>query len=235
MSSIAPLARAEDCALWAVDLDAPDALQWKALLSHDERRRAAAFVFEKGRLRYTAAHGALRHLLASHTGIAAEAQVFSTGEFGKPALRGRPDIAFSLSHSESTALVAIGSVALGVDLEVLRPIDNMQALAEAHFTAAEQRWLARSGAASQSRVFLTCWTRKEACLKAIGTGLSLDTRSFDVDMAHAAHGSAQVDAGASGLLSVSSFAIGMHAVAAIARVRSDDASRRGDRHAELCA
>ncbi len=229
------MARAEDCAIWRVDLDAPDALRWQTLLSDPERSRAAAFVFAKDRLRYTAAHGALRHLLASHAGIEVEAQVFSTGEFGKPALRDRPDIAFSLSHSQSTALVAIGSVALGVDLEVLRPLDDMHALAQVHFTAAEQRWLASSDPASQLRVFLTCWTRKEACLKALGTGLSLDTRSVDVDMARAANGSARVDAGAFGLLSVSSFAVGTGAVGAIARVQPRGPLHRGDRQAELCA
>lgn len=224
---ITPIGEVEHCALWRVALDAPDALQWQSLLSDAERARAARFVFERDRLRYRAAHGALRHLL----GIGGLG--FAEGEFGKPFLRERPGVAFNLSHSQSVALVAIGKGEIGVDVELLRPMEDMPALAAAHFSAAEQRALADTTPDRQSRVFLEIWTRKEACVKALGAGLSIDTRSFHVGPAGAP---IRVDAGTRGALALSSFDIGPDAIASIARVLDIPAAPegRGQRAEEAC-
>ena len=234
MGGITSIGRTEDCALWRVDLDAPDALQWQSLLSDAERARAARFVFERDRLRYRAAHGALHHLLECHAGAGIAARGFAEGEFGKPFLRERPDVAFNLSHSQSVALVAIGVGAIGVDVELMRPMEDMPALAAAHFTAAEQQALASAEPAQQSRVFLQIWTRKEACVKALGAGLSIDTRSIHVGAAGAPM---RVDAGSRGTLTLSSFDAGPDAIASVARVVTTHAvpEGQGQRAAEVCA
>ncbi|VTU14165.1 MULTISPECIES: 4'-phosphopantetheinyl transferase family protein [unclassified Variovorax] len=218
MNAITSIGCIEGCALWRVDLDAPDALPWQTLLSAGERARAARFVFERDRRRYLAAHGALRHLLGLRAGTDGQALQFAEGPFGKPFLRDRPGIAFNLSHSQAIGLVAIGEGAIGVDVEVLRPMDDMPALAAAHFTDAEQQALASAEAARQARVFLEIWTRKEGCLKALGAGLSIDTRTIHVGAAATAGASAPIDAGAHGALSASSFDLGAEAIACVARV-----------------
>jgi 4'-phosphopantetheinyl transferase len=56
------------------------------------------------------------------------------------------------------------------------------ALAADYFTAAEQRALASLPPERRDRAFLVGWTRKEACLKAVGTGLGIDTRSFEAGL-----------------------------------------------------
>ncbi|MBO9513590.1 MAG: 4'-phosphopantetheinyl transferase superfamily protein [Variovorax sp.] len=165
--------------VWRIDLDAAPADT--DCLSQAERDRAARFVFARDRERFVAAHVALRQVLAAHTAIEASRLEFVAGASGKPALVRPAGVPFNLSHSHSVALIAIGTGAadIGIDVEVLRPMPDAEAMAASYFTAAEQRALAAVPPALRDRAFLTCWTRKEACLKAVGLGLGVDTRSFE--------------------------------------------------------
>lgn len=232
IESLGPIAGAD---LWLVDLDAPEALSWRSTLSDAERERAARFVFPRDRSRYEAAHGALRHLLARSAGRSPDAVQLTSGAFGKPSMATHEGIEFNLSHSQDAALIAIGRAPLGVDIEVLRPLDDWRSLAAAHFTRAEQAVIASRPAEAQSIEFLRCWTRKEACLKALGLGLSLDTRAVDVRLDQPDSSSARVETREHGALAVRSLTIGMRAIASIAFVAPSATPTPSDRLAEVCA
>ncbi|WP_198087103.1 4'-phosphopantetheinyl transferase superfamily protein [Variovorax sp. E3] len=180
----ATLARAIDAPVCRyVDLDEFTDLLPAQVLSDEERARAGKFRFATDRQRFVAAHIALRQALAAHTGLRADTLSFATGSFGKPSLPGRPRTQFSLSHSQGLALIAIGGRGpLGADIEQLRPMPDAPALAARHFTPRENEALARLPARERDHAFLTCWTRKEACLKAIGVGLLVPPRSFEVGL-----------------------------------------------------
>ncbi|MES2246638.1 MAG: 4'-phosphopantetheinyl transferase superfamily protein [Pseudomonadota bacterium] len=151
------------------------------VLSAEECARAESLRFPVDRARFVAAHVALRQALCAYTGLAPDALTLATGAFGKPSLAGHPRTQFSLSHSQGLALIAIGGRGpLGADVELLRPMSDAAALAAAHFTPHEQDALAALPAHDRDRAFLTCWTRKEACLKAIGVGLLVSPQSFEV-------------------------------------------------------
>jgi len=171
-----------DCRLWQVDLDDAPAPQMLGSISPGEQARAQRFVFERDRRRFLAAHAALREVLAHERGIDAGALRFCEGLHGKPSLQDMPDLHFNLSHSQAVGLIAVADAAeVGIDVEVLRPMPDALALAEAHFSENERRALqAMTPGAERDMAFFRGWTRKEACLKAIGAGLSLDTRSFEV-------------------------------------------------------
>ena len=188
-------------ALWRIDLDQHVPAAAHARLSAEELARAARFVFPQDRHRYIAAHAALRQLLALHlTGAdeaagesrcASEPLTLVAGRFGKPALATPGRLHFNLSHSHGVALVALSAdCEVGVDIERLRPMTDATAMAAAYFTPAEQAALAACGAesgdAARDRAFFTCWTRKEACLKALGIGLYLATHGFEVGVEPAA-------------------------------------------------
>jgi 4'-phosphopantetheinyl transferase len=167
--------------LWRVDLGhAPDDAV-VATLSAAERARAARFVFERDRRRYLAAHVALRGLLAEASGIAAFELVFNEGPFGKPRLPDPAAPSFNLSHSGDVALIGIGppGVDIGVDIEVRRTMSDALELAERHFAPAEIEALRATPPDQRDHAFLCGWTRKEACLKAIGSGLSIAPHTFD--------------------------------------------------------
>jgi 4'-phosphopantetheinyl transferase len=93
---------------WVVDLTGHDQVECAhAILSQDERARAARFHFAVDRNRFILARGALRQILASHEGVHPAEITFCYSEFGKPRLRmTHGDLRFNLSHSSDRAFVA---------------------------------------------------------------------------------------------------------------------------------
>lgn len=206
------------CALWRVDLDLPVAATMAALLSPEERARADRFAFAQDRQRYIAAHAALRRIVGERVGVRGDQLRFVAGPFGKPALVGPgAGLHFNLSHSGGIALVALCAAGeIGVDVEVPRRLLDAQALAAAHFTDDEARALAALPADARAQAFLMCWTRKEACLKALGVGLQLDARSFEVGLAPVAQPVGIATADGPAQLMLHSFRVGAEAVGSLA-------------------
>ena len=170
--------------VWRARLDRAhgDVERLAALLSADERDRAARFKFERDRGRYVVGRGLLRTLLASYVGCSPASLEFEYGEFSKPRLAG-PGPAFNLSHSGPVALYAVCDQGeLGIDVEVEDADYSREAIAERFFSPAEVEVLRSLPRDQQPRAFLTCWTRKEAFIKARGDGLSLALDSFDVTL-----------------------------------------------------
>jgi 4'-phosphopantetheinyl transferase len=157
-------------------------------LSDEERARAARFVFERDRAHYTFHHAALRGVLARYAGVPPRDVPLITRESGKPALACGP-WRFNLSHSGPAALVAVaGGREVGVDIERLRPMPDALAIAGRFFAPAEFGALAARYGAEPEPAFFSCWTRKEAFIKATGEGLQRDLHSFEVPVDPAASG-----------------------------------------------
>jgi 4'-phosphopantetheinyl transferase len=175
--------------LWLVDLArAPVA---PALLSRAELARAARFVFDADRQKYLAAHCALAELLAARLAVPSGHLEFQLGPYDKPRLSPAYDCMFNMSHCDDRALIGIAcglphDAEIGVDIERLREVSDARALAAANFTAPEQLELAGYAAAVASRAFLRGWTRKEACLKAIGSGLTIHPATFNCGLGRGA-------------------------------------------------
>jgi 4'-phosphopantetheinyl transferase len=204
--------------LWLADLDgvSDDA---STPLDDVESTRAGRFVFDRDRHRYIAAHRLLRELLAMRNGIPAAAMAIAVGPHGKPHLVDRP-CAFNLSHSGGVVLIGIADNGeVGVDVEVLRPTPELDALVRSHFSAGERRAMESVAHGARDLAFLVGWTRKEACLKAVGVGLDIDPASIDAGIGVGARSlrieSAEVDA----TVVVQSLVWEGRAVCAVARTR----------------
>jgi 4'-phosphopantetheinyl transferase len=219
----------EGCQLWLADLDAPAAPQEFDCLSADELARAGRFTFARHRHRFMAGRAALRQLLARRIGQPAGALEFSYGPHGKPFLDGAFMPAFNMSHSDGIGLVALADEgsetppgAIGVDVEMLRAMSDAPALAAANFEPEECEALVRLQEPARSKAFLIGWTRKEACLKALGSGFSGPAR-LATGLAMEARSVTWQD-GATGTphhASVRSFELPGHlAVAALARLQA---------------
>lgn len=170
--------------MWAVQPSASRHVipQLRGILSPNEQVRATRFRFERDRLTYITGRGALRTLLGDYLDRPPATIPITTTPYDKPILAS-PDasLTFNVSHSGDLVLLAFADqVAVGVDVEPIRPIPDADDIVARFFSDAEvQTWRALPPA-QRDAAFLTCWTRKEAYIKARGEGLSHPLHLFDV-------------------------------------------------------
>ena len=166
---------------WHVHLDRSSAAaaSYFALLARDERERALRFRFERDRRRFVVARGVLRELAERYTGVDAHAVAFACSPLGKPALLNAP-FEISTSRSGAHGAYAFARVPVGIDIEVLRPVPDAEAITMQHFSPEERRAWCDSAPERRLEVFFRYWTRKEAYVKGLGVGLSLPLASFSV-------------------------------------------------------
>ncbi|TLQ47869.1 4'-phosphopantetheinyl transferase family protein [Streptomyces marianii] len=168
--------RSDRVGVWQIDLD--DVMQRsaapiRAALSPEERLRSALMPDPVLRSRFEAARGAARHILGQCLGRPPARLTWHTGRWGKPRIAGHEDtMRFNLSHSGGHALLAVtGPRDIGVDLERSQPSRDVVALSHRYFPAEESALVAETAEDRRPGVFLTLWTRKEACTKAAGTSM----------------------------------------------------------------
>jgi 4'-phosphopantetheinyl transferase len=153
---------------WAAPVAPADAPGLLALLDGHERDRIARFRRPADQARYLAAHALVRLALADAVGAPAAALVFDRtcrcgAQHGKPVLPGGPG--FSLTHAGDLVGVAVHAAGpVGLDVEQVRELTDLAAMA-AHACSPRET-------APDAQAFFTLWTRKEALLKAAGTGLA---------------------------------------------------------------
>lgn len=165
----------------------PDAVAAaEALLSVDERARAGRFAMDRDRRRYTVARACLRHLLSVRTGLPAKSIEFGYSEYGKPRMAthfGVPNVRFNVSHCDGVAVYAFThGLEVGIDIERVRTFDHQNELALRFLTPGENEALRALDLDQRSAAFFTCWTRKEALVKAMGAGLSIPLDAFEVSL-----------------------------------------------------
>jgi 4'-phosphopantetheinyl transferase len=175
-----------DVHVWAVRLEEPTDAGFSGILTWDETARAQRFHFEKDARQFRAARAALRMLLGRYTALTPQEIRFVLGPQGKPAVAfetSAQSIHFNVSHSGELALIAIALQPLGVDLEYKRQVIDFEQMVRRFLSKQEYTALSELRPELREQAFFSGWTRKEAFLKAIGTGLSTPLDSFDVTLA----------------------------------------------------
>lgn len=90
----------------------------------------------------------------------------------KPSIPGwRP---FNISHSGDLVVLASSSEPIGIDIEQLQQLDYLELAT--HFQLQEQAFIRE--AANTQQAFFELWVKKEAALKAIGTGITNGLKRF---------------------------------------------------------
>ena len=88
-----------------------------------------------------------------------------------------------LSHAGDVALYAVTrGRRVGVDVERVVPDVAGSTVPEHIFSPRDVATLRALPLDEQTAAFFRCWTRKEAYVKALGAGFSLDLTSFDVSL-----------------------------------------------------
>jgi 4'-phosphopantetheinyl transferase len=188
MPTLAP----EEVHIWSARQPSEPSPDLEEALSPEERDRACRFQFVDHRSAFAFAHGVLRDVLSQYLHRPPRDIRFRQNAFGKPSLDetddGR-DAEFNLSHAGR--LVVIGLCRgrrIGIDVEEIRPMDDISAIAESYFTSKEHAFIFRQHPKDRDRTFFRCWTRKEAYVKAVGKGLSIPLNSFDTQISGAQRG-----------------------------------------------
>ena len=179
--------------VWRADLEHVDE-QLQELLCEQERARAERLLGERHRLLWARSRGLLRTLLGRYLREDPRTLRIAVDASGKPALRasaecagggaqaaatglpgpaGAVDLSFNLAHSGALALYAFcAGEPVGIDVESERPSFDEVAIAARMLGAREAARLREiADGATRQREFLRAWTRYEAELKCLGTGI----------------------------------------------------------------
>ena len=179
----APELGADAVHIWRIDLSGPMAAR-ENVLSLEEQSRAAMMKHDGARSTFHQARTALRLILGAYAGLGpAQLPIVIDGR-GKPALDLPGAPFFNLSHTNALALVAVTRAApVGVDVENIRPAPRLDDLAARFFASGETASLRGLPDAQRLDAFYACWTRKEAFVKAEGSGIANALSNFEVSVA----------------------------------------------------
>lgn len=170
--------------LWVAILsEAPRGDALVSYLAQGELARARRLLRRPDRELFILAHAMLRDVLARYLSITPEAVMLSSGAQGKPRLAEphNSKLRFNLAHSGQAVLCGVArGREIGVDIEASVPREDLRSIAAHFFAPDECAALFARTASEQAELFYLLWTRKEAYVKARGTGLSFPLHEFSV-------------------------------------------------------
>jgi 4'-phosphopantetheinyl transferase len=161
-------------------------LAYLQLLSEPERARWKRFVAVDAQLQYLVSRALVRTTLSRYAPVPECAWEFETNRYGRPhvsqplAARG---ILFNLSNTTGLVVCAVAKDCdIGIDVENITRVLDIDALAPAVFAPAELADVRRSPPGDRRERFFSYWTLKEAYIKGRGMGLSLPLDAFWFDL-----------------------------------------------------
>ncbi len=171
--------------LWCVRVvpDPEPVARFEKLLEPEEVARGKAFRVERLRQNFVVIRGVLRVLLGRYLEDEPERIRLCSRSNGKPYVDHPRRIYFNVSHSDEIALLGFATDReIGVDVEKIRPKDDLFEVARRFFCPEELEDLMSVESSYRHQAFYACWTRKEAYLKATGDGLFTALDSFRVNL-----------------------------------------------------
>ena len=162
-----------------------------ATLSAAERERSGLFQFERDRKNFIARRALVRGILGHYLNLEPSCVALQTEERGKPRLASPEGDAsgrlhFNFSHSRNLGLLAVSrSSPVGVDVERIRPMPEMEETAANFCSVLENAQFHAAPPEQKLEVFFNIWTRKEAFLKATGEGIAGALAELDCSVAPA--------------------------------------------------
>ena len=146
-----------------------------SLLNIEEVNRANQFSFERDRQHFILGRGYLRFLLGQYLHMPGSDIAFVYQTHAKPmvsALQNSLDLQFNISHTHDFLVIVLSlQHEVGVDIELMRSNIDVLNMAQHSFSAEEYQAIAALPAQQQQELFFQLWTRKEAVLKCLGSGL----------------------------------------------------------------
>ena len=178
-----------------VDLTSHEAREQYAIdwLDKEELARWQRYLYDRPRREFALCRAALRYSLCRRLGCENKQLSIVAADHGKPYALVNSQlvpISFNVSHSGYHGLIAFtqGQQRLGVDVEARSRWRDFDGIAEMVFGPNERAEIASENGLAKAHLFFRFWTLKEALVKALGTGLSIDLTAFEIppDIRHGA-------------------------------------------------
>lgn len=149
-----------------------EALEW---MCAEEREKHRRFHFDRHRREFALSRFLLRGILGELTGCHPAKLSFCRHPDGKPHLSEGSAPSFNLTHTDDFVALITGPPGsrLGVDAE---PLDRAFDSNLLNHVFGEEERLRIAGAAEDEALPVSYWTAKEAYLKQIGSGLSIEPK-----------------------------------------------------------
>jgi 4'-phosphopantetheinyl transferase len=167
--------------VWRCGLRPPDDardLERRLPLDSAELERVARYRRPVDGLKFALGRSFMKRTLARYLGIPVASLALDADSNGKPHIAQGvwgSELSFNLSHSGELALLAVSQgLPLGIDLEHVHPIDRLERLIVRCMTREERHSLKSYADDELLDGFFRFWTRKEAFLKGLGSGLTRD-------------------------------------------------------------
>ncbi len=177
----------EDVHFWKADLPqaAGDLGYYKTIISPEESKRVCNLCIEERKNRYIITHGILNVITGIYLSVKPEEVVIRYNTNGVPFIDGiSQSFFFNLSCSKELALYCFSSRwKSGIDIEHQSGVKDIFRFSRRYFTRKENELLLKAESQELLVLFYRIWTRKEACLKAPGWGLTKPLNYLDVDPA----------------------------------------------------
>ncbi len=184
-----PIHEIDDIVVMHIDLSAHASREARAFswLDPEEQNRWRRYRHDRPRREFALCRAALRAVLCTRLGCDNDQLRFVPHDHGKPfaLVDGMAaPISFNVSHSGKHGLIAIARERrLGVDVEERVTRQDLDGIITTVFGADERAELASARGYQKLHLFFTLWTLKEALIKALGTGFSLDPSRFEIPLA----------------------------------------------------
>ncbi len=169
----------------------PDDILYRSLCSKvsvEKRDKIGKFLRREDALRCLFADLLARYMLMRNKGVKNEEISFCYSSYGKPFYNDHEHCHFNISHSGEWLVCVTDDEPVGIDVELIAPID--MEVAENYFSKKECEQLFSLSLTEQTIFFYDLWTCKESYLKLNGMGLSAPLDSFTVSIDQ--HGMASV-------------------------------------------
>lgn len=154
--------------------------KYLSVISSPRLRKINNFLFDKDKLVSLTTELFIKYCIACDTGMIPVNYEFEYNEYGKPYISSVTDYFFSVSHSHRTVVFVSSDSEIGVDIEkISRNVSAVQ-IAQRMFTHDEADYICRYNNSELYECFFEVWTRKEAYVKRLGTGLYTSFESFSV-------------------------------------------------------
>lgn len=162
------------------EIDEKVSLRLSGYISNYKKKKISKYRFAEDRNRCLIGELLARYIICRKYNLSFEVVEFYEDSFGKPKVTNYKDIHFNISHSGSWVVCAIDDMPIGIDVELIKPIDI--GVAKRFYSREEYLKLMMLNEEERMEYFYKLWTLKESYIKAIGHGLLKDISSCSFDI-----------------------------------------------------